>query len=89
MDPVYEADIAEHWVALLQTVICKEEKNLSIGAMTAVLHWLRQKWSIKIKFLNPFVNFPVKSESLKSLGAYFGETIKNVLIIWTTTPWTI
>ena len=44
--------LSEHWVELLQTVICKEGKNQFIGAMTAVLHWLRQKSSIKIKFLN-------------------------------------
>ena len=44
--------LSEHWAELLQTVICKEGKNQFIGAMTAVLHWLRQKSSIKIKFLN-------------------------------------
>ena len=47
--------LSEHSVELLQTVICKEVKNQSIGAMTAVLHWLRQKSSIKIKFLNLFM----------------------------------
>ena len=55
MDPAYEADIVRALGRIVANGHLQRGKNQFIGAMTAVLHWLRQKSSIKIKFLNLFM----------------------------------
>ena len=91
MDPAYEADI----VRALGRIVA----NGHLQRGEKPVHWCYDCGSAlaeaEVEYQDKisksiYVNFPVKSESLKSLGAYFGETIQEcAFIIWTTTPWTI